>query len=362
MSAEPRVTFVGPVPPISGGIAQHSARVVEALEACGAPTTVLSWSAQYPKVLFKGSGRDPASMPYAGARFMLRWWDPVSWWRAGRIAHSGDLLVMPWVTPVLALPQRVIDASARVPLSLFVHNALPHERMFADARLARWVMRRAAHIVVHSEPLANVVHDLAPRVPISVVPHPPNIEVTPTPLPPRPPLRLLCLGFVRPYKGFDLAVDAVRRLRGRGVDAQLTIAGEVWDDKEGWRARVADPDLAGSVELVDRYVSDDEVAALLAAHHIVVAPYRSATQSGIVPLAFAAGRPVVATAVGGLPECVADGETGRLVAPEDVTPLADAIADVADDLDAYAKRASGVHTSWNDVACALLTPVSSPPA
>ena len=63
MSAEPRVTFVGPVPPIAGGIAQHSARVVESLGACGAHTTVLSWSAQYPKLLFKGSGRDPTSAP-----------------------------------------------------------------------------------------------------------------------------------------------------------------------------------------------------------------------------------------------------------------------------------------------------------
>jgi len=324
----------------------------------GAETNVISWAAQYPRLLFKGSGRDPASAPLPGARFLLRWWDPISWTRAGRVARASDLLVMPWVTPVLALPQRWMDAVAHRPFSLMVHNVLPHERMVADAQLARWVMRRADRVVVHAEPLAEAVHELAPSVPVTVVPMPPLIDVPFTALPPRPPFRILCLGFVRPYKGFDLAVDAVRELRAQHVDVELTIAGEIWDDADGWRERVADPALGGAVRLVDRYVADDEVAALLAEHHMVVAPYRSATQSGIVPLAFAAGRPVVASAVGGLPESVADGVTGRLVQPGDVGRLADAIREVGDDLDAYASRAAAVRTSWTDVARALLGPVS----
>ncbi|MFM8409025.1 MAG: glycosyltransferase, partial [Alphaproteobacteria bacterium] len=66
-------------------------------------------------------------------------------------------------------------------------------------------------------------------------------------------------------------------------------------------------------------------ADLFAASDVVVLPYRDGTQSGVVPLAWAHGRPVVTTAVGGLPEAVDDGATGLLVPPGDARALADAL-------------------------------------
>jgi glycosyltransferase involved in cell wall biosynthesis len=358
-----RVTFLGPVPPIAGGIASHSALVADALVAAGVDTQVVSWASQYPRFLYKGSGVDATVTPYPGAQFSLRWWDPTSWLRAGRGARTSDLLVMQWVTPVHALPERVVAATARNPFSLIVHNAIPHERMPFDTQLARWVMRRAAQIVVHAETVADEVREIAPAVPVSVVPLPPLIPVALTPLPAeRSPLRVLCLGFVRPYKGFDLAVDAVRSLRANGSDVRLTIAGEVWEEREQWEQRVRDPALDGSVTLVSRYLTEPEVAEQLAAHHIVLAPYRSASQSGVVSLAYAAGRPVVATDVGGLRESVVDGVTGRLVEAASAEAIAKGIADVSADLDGFAERAAAMRWSWDDVARAVLRPVSGDPS
>jgi glycosyltransferase involved in cell wall biosynthesis len=63
------------------------------------------------------------------------------------------------------------------------------------------------------------------------------------------------------------------------------------------------------------------MAALVAMARFVVLPYRSATQSGVVPLAFAFGVPAIASATGGLVEQVIDGETGLLFAPGDVDAL-----------------------------------------
>ncbi len=354
MSSGPRVTFIGPVPPHSGGIAQHSARVVEALRSCGAEVTVLSWASQYPRALYKGAARGRWGAPFPGARFLLRWWDPVSWIRAGRIARRGDLLVMPWVTPVHAVPQRVAAGVARVPVALMMHNVLPHERMPLDAALARHSLRRAARVVAHASTVADLVHRLAPGVPTRVVPCPPLLPIAPRPLPPRPPLRLLCLGLVRRYKGFDLAVDAVRVMLARGADVQLTIAGEIWEDEKAWRRRVASPDLGGRVTLIARYQADEEIAALLAAHHVLLAPYRSATQSAVLPLAFAAHRPVVATDVGGLREAVEDGGGGVIVPPEDPERLAAAVIDLARDLEGAAARAAATSWTWEAVARALL--------
>jgi glycosyltransferase involved in cell wall biosynthesis len=79
------------------------------------------------------------------------------------------------------------------------------------------------------------------------------------------------------------------------------------------------------VTLDDRYVADAEVPALLADCDVVVCPYRQASQSGVVPVAYASGRAVVATRVGGLAEAVIDGSTGALAVAGDEGALADAI-------------------------------------
>jgi starch synthase len=66
-------------------------------------------------------------------------------------------------------------------------------------------------------------------------------------------------------------------------------------------------------EVIDRYVSDDEVKEFFTKATLVVLPYRDATQSGIVGIAYAFSKPVIATKVGGLTEIIVHGETGFLV-------------------------------------------------
>jgi glycosyltransferase involved in cell wall biosynthesis len=105
------------------------------------------------------------------------------------------------------------------------------------------------------------------------------------------------------------------------------IAGEWYVDRAAADRAVAEPPLAGHVSILDRYVPAEEAAALFAAADVVVLPYRAGTQSGVVPLAYAHGRGVISTRVGGLEEAVSD-ETGLLVAPEDPAGLAKALEEV----------------------------------
>jgi glycosyltransferase involved in cell wall biosynthesis len=285
---------------------------------------------------------------------MLRWWDPVSWWRAGRIAARSDLVVIPWTTPFHAVPYRLVIALARrTPTVAIVHNAVPHEALPLERPLSRWVLSRCSGIVVHAAAVADEVADLVGPVETVVTPHPPNIEVEPQPLPGGDEVRLLFFGFVRHYKGVDVAVDALAALAERGVRCHLTIAGELWDPIDTWHRAISHHGLEGQVELRPRYVPDAEVCAVLAEHHAVVLPYRSASQSGIAPMALAAGRPVIATRVGGLHEVVIDGVNGTLAEPGDPTSLADAIERCVRDLPALAAHAHDDAPRWSDTAAAV---------
>jgi glycosyltransferase involved in cell wall biosynthesis len=358
-----RITYVGPVPPFRGAIAQHGARLAEALTAAGHRVEVHSWAAQYPRLLYPQQERDPEAAPLPGARFALRWWSPLSWWRAGRAARAGDLLAFQWVTPVQAPAYRVMLAAAgRVPGVAIVHNPLPHERRWFDVPLTRWALGRARGAVVHASSSQAELAELLPGLPSTYVPMPTLLpDVRPTDLPPGPPYRLLFFGFVRPYKGLDIALEAMAELVARGLPVRLTVAGEFWGPVEPWRDSVAAKGLGGVVDLRPGYLGDADAAALLAAHHLVVAPYRSATQSGIVPVAYAAGRPVAATSVGGLVEQVIDGETGTLAPPDDPKAFAAAVERSLGVVERLAAGARAHTASWPDVAAAVigLAPVVS---
>ena len=134
--------------------------------------------------------------------------------------------------------------------------------------------------------------------------------------------RVLYLGTVLDYKGVDVLIRAERQLRDLVDDYEIVIAGECrdWSPYE----RLIDGNPRFRVDI--RYVPTEELAHLFDGAAVVVLPYRRASQTGVIPLAYSSGLPVVATRVGGLPELVEDGRTGLLIEPEDERGLAEALA------------------------------------
>lgn len=140
------------------------------------------------------------------------------------------------------------------------------------------------------------------------------------------PLRLLFFGRIVAYKGLDHLLRAQRLLRERGVETEVVVAGS------GSLGPYADL-LAGlpGVEVHNRWLGDEEIAGFMAGADIAVLPYVEASQSGVAASAYAAGRPVVATPIGGLAEQVVDSETGLLARDMSAEALANAIQRFASD-------------------------------
>ena len=83
--------------------------------------------------------------------------------------------------------------------------------------------------------------------------------------------------------------------------------------------------LEQNIEVIDGYTPDHEVEKYFAGCDLVVLPYESATQSGIVQIAYGFEKPVIVTNVGGLPDVVIDGKTGYIVPSQQPKALAEAI-------------------------------------
>ena len=167
--------------------------------------------------------------------------------------------------------------------------------------------------------------------------------------------KLLIYGFVRPYKGLDDLIDAMILLRG--CEIQLTIAGEFWDGEQETRQKIENNGLTDQIELRPSYHTDEETAEMFARADVVVLPYRSATGSGVVPIAYHYNKAVIVTEVGGLPDVVHHLKTGWIVPAEDVKALSDAIANI--DTTCLTKMSEEVQVfkkslSWTSMARQLI--------
>jgi glycosyltransferase involved in cell wall biosynthesis len=131
----------------------------------------------------------------------------------------------------------------------------------------------------------------------------------------------LLFGHLRADKGLGDALAALAQV----PELRLLVAGEEQGALAAARPQLQSPALAGRVTVREGFLEMDEVARLFAAADTVVLPYRQASQSGVLLLAYGFQRPVVAYPVGGLRESVRDGETGWLCARADVESLARAL-------------------------------------
>jgi glycosyltransferase involved in cell wall biosynthesis len=351
----PRVALVGPFPPWRSGIADQDARLLAALRRLGVDPLVVGFSRMYPKFLYPGTsdyseeekkfegqeGRRSASAPGSSeeerSRFhLLDGLNPYSFVRAARLLSSEkiSLLILPWWTsyfaPHVSLLLGTLRAESPSTVRLLLcHNVFDHEAHPLKDALTHAVLRRADRFAVQNARGAREVASVRPDAPIAVVPHPAEPRAV---LPDRDAARgllgvpldapvFLFSGLLRPYKGWDVLLDAFAALRRTVPRALLVLAGEPWGE-----ARRLEAWAPAGVRLELRYLPESERGLWFAAADAVVCPYRHATGSGIAADALAYGRPVIGSRVEGLEDVVEDGHSGLLVAPGDAPALARAMA------------------------------------
>ena len=137
---------------------------------------------------------------------------------------------------------------------------------------------------------------------------------------------LLFFGYIREYKGLKHLIRALPEIRARRPQAHLFVVGDFWENnREEYEQLIRETGAGDAITLVDGYLPDDEVEPYFAAADLCVLPYESATQSGVIQIAYSFGLPVIATEVGGLPEVVLDNRTGFVVPPKDAKALSEAV-------------------------------------
>ncbi len=167
---------------------------------------------------------------------------------------------------------------------------------------------------------------------------------------------VLFFGTITKYKGLEdllRAFPAVQQQTG----AKLIVAGFPAKDvdPEALRALADDLGIAPHTAWYLDYVPNEWVATLMDISDVVVLPYRAITQSAVLQIAYACGKPVVATRVGGLPDVVEEGRSGLLAEAGDPQSLAQAIIALLSSpqkeaMGAYARTLAEHKYSWRKLA------------
>ncbi len=161
---------------------------------------------------------------------------------------------------------------------------------------------------------------------------------------------ILFFGRIEPYKGIRVLLEAARPLLDENREWTLHIAGG--GDVSPYQDLLDHP----RIRLTNRFLSDREVAELMQQAAIVALPYLSASQSGVIPTAYAFAKPVTATRVGGIPDMVKDGETGLLVPPNDAEELRTALKRLMEDPELRSRLGKAgcefakTELSWDSIA------------
>lgn len=215
------------------------------------------------------------------------------------------------------------------PLVLTVHDPSIHVGDTETGKTPQWAYDRACYSarerIVHAPQVKELLLQRLgiPRTTVHVIPHvligDHTASVGEDPLD-RDPL-VLFFGKIWKYKGLEYLIRAEPLITSKIPQAKIIIAG-VGENFDRYRRMMVHP---SQFIIRNEYVCDEERAELFRRAMVVVLPYIEASQSGVIPIAYRFGKPVVATTVGGLPAMVDHGQTGYLVPPHDESALAEAI-------------------------------------
>lgn len=326
------IVILGPAYPLRGGIAAFNERLAQELLQMGHQVIIYTFSLQYPSFLFPGKTQLSDGPPPEGLdiRITVNTLNPASWLRTAReIRHiAPDIVVtrfwLPFMAPSVGSILRRVKKGGHTRIVCIADNVIPHEKRPGDMALTRYFLGSSDQFIAMSGPVFNDLKKFVSR-PIALVPHPlydhfgkkGDQRAARERLGLDPQGRwLLFFGFIRAYKGLDLLIEALGDPEVRREQIRLIVAGEFYENEAPYLKLLARHRLEDSVVLHNHFIPDEQVRYYFSAADAVILPYRSATQSGIAPMAYHFERPMIATDVGGLAETIPDGIAGVICSPE----------------------------------------------
>lgn len=334
-----RLSLISVGPPYRGGISDLSALLYEELGKTH-QIQFINYKRQYPALLFPGKTeykQGEKATDFRSER-VIDSINPITWSRAVKAVQAFDAewaifrYWNPFFAPLIVFMAGKLRKRS-IKVAILVDNLIPHEESLVDSWLARRLLKGADHVITMSKAVTKDVETHSQHIRTTTLFHPlyEIYKASLTKAEARQKLNLpshpivLYFGLIRPYKGLDIMIKALGSIKHDFDDYTALILGEAYEDAKKYEDMIQSEGISSYTIFRNEFISDRELPVYFAAADVLVLPYRTATQSGIVGIALQMDRPVIATKVGGLGEYIQEGETGYLVEPENPLRLGEAI-------------------------------------
>jgi len=335
-----KICLIGMTSPFRGGISHYTFSLAREL-ARTHQVYLISFKTLCPQLRFRGRTQRDFSARQFHVQHMplLSCMDPRTWSRVLNTIQRQrpELVVLQWWSVFHLLPYAflciMVRCFLRSKVCYLCHNVLPYERGRLSTIATLIAFLFVDRFIVQCRSDAVTLHRIRPGSVVQITPHPVFDQFRFTPDLTRAEAKrrlgvtgptLLFFGQIRAHKDLEYLIDALPRVLVH-MECTLFIVGEFYATEKICRQRIRHHQLERWVRVVNRYIPNEEVELYFSAADLIVLPYVTASQSGVLQIARSFNLPAVATRVGGLPEQVLHGRTGYLVAPRDSEALANAI-------------------------------------
>lgn len=337
-----KITIISAAYPYRGGIANFAGALYTELQA-HTDVNMVTFTRQYPEFLFPGKTQlevDSAGDNIKSER-LIDSINPVNWIKVGRKIkkEAPDLLIikfwMPFFAPCFGTIAKIVKGNNKTKIMLVCHNIIPHEKTIIDTKFTKFLFDKADSFVTLSKSVQNDLLNLYPNAKERLLFHPVyshfgeavDKNLAKERLGFKSEKIILFFGFIRDYKGLDVLLNTIPILKNKLDDFKLVIAGEFYSNEEKYRQQIESLQIEKDIILKSDFIPTEEVKYYFSASDVVVLPYKTATQSGIVQIANNFFKPVIAADVGGLSEIIYEGETGYVVPKENPEAIAEKLTE-----------------------------------
>lgn len=335
MRVKKKVLLLGPAYPYRGGIADTQNYLAQNLSRLGHEVLVYTFKYQYPKLLFPGKTQySSVPMPKGiDIKRKIHSINPINWIKiSNEINHyDPDIVLFRYWTPFLApcwiwIAKRL---SSKIKKIALVDNWIPHDKKPWDKTMNDLFGKTMDAFVTLSNAVAKEIMEDKPKTPIWSGFHPiaDDLPKIISKAVARKKLGwskekniVLFFGLIRKYKGLDLLIEAFSKSPLKSSKTLLVIVGEPYEKKEKYVSLIHQLKLEDRIICDFNYADRELTRDVICAADVVAQTYRSATQSGVTPLAYYYQTPLLVSNLPGLKAPIEKDGTGVVTekAPEKI--------------------------------------------
>jgi len=324
-----KLILISPFPPLRGGISKETETIYNFFKK-NHQLKVINFIKLYPNIFFPGKSQYLNENKYVNDKDIVSLLDsinPLSWVKASNYILKSNIKTIiirywhPFFIPMyLFIINRVKRKNPNIKVNYICDNVISHEKFPFSKLLVKIFLNKADKCFLMSDNTINQIEKYIPLhktkkifLPIknnfgpllnkkesqNIL----NIEADSL---------VLFFGLIRDYKGLDILLKAFGEINILNKNVKLLIVGECYVNQNKYLNLIQKLKLEKHVIWINEYVPDEKVNLYFSACDLVVLPYKKASQSGIVPIAYNFNKIILASDTNGLKEFIHEGENGYL--------------------------------------------------